>query len=127
MRSLIFRVAVPIVTMILFPAALGAQSASSISGQTSVIQTSAQNPVFGSVPEASPTPAVLQLTFKDAIERGLRHNLAGLLSEYNTVAARAEKWQELSDLLPHVSGDVQEVAQKESLVALGLRPGGPFG
>src|SRR5208282_3279691 len=46
---------------------------------------------------------------------------------YNTVAARAEKWQELSDLLPHVSGDVQEVAQKESLVALGLRPGGPFG
>src|SRR5208282_4771550 len=46
---------------------------------------------------------------------------------YNTVAARAEKWQELSDLLPNVSGDVQEVAEKESLVALGLRKGGPFG
>jgi outer membrane protein TolC len=84
-------------------------------------QTSAQNPVFGSVPEAKPTPGVLPLTFRDAIERALRQNLAGLLSEYNTISARGEKWKQLSDLLPHVSADVQEVAQKTSLDALGLR------
>lgn len=94
---------------------------------TSQVQTSAQNPVFGSVPDAKPTPGVLPLTFSDAIERALRHNLAGLLSEYNTIEARGEKWEQLSDLLPHVSGDVQEVAEKESLEALGLRSGGPFG
>jgi len=71
----------------------------------------------------------LQLTFKDAIERALRQNLAGLLSEYNTVAARGEKWQQLSDLLPNVSGDVQELAEKQSLVALGFGkiPPGAFG
>jgi outer membrane protein TolC len=123
-------------------AQLGAQSTSATSGvssagsgsqiqvsqiPTSQVQTSAQNPVFGSVPDAQPTPGVLPLTFSDAIERALRHNLAGLLSEYNTIEARGEKWQQLSDLLPNVNGDVQEVAQKESLQALGLRSGGPFG
>jgi len=85
------------------------------------VQTSAPNAAFGSVPEAKPTPGVLALTFSDAIERALRQNLAGLLSEYNAIAARGQKWQQLSDLLPHVSGDVQEAAQKQSLEALGLR------
>src|SRR6267154_3134798 len=94
---------------------------------TSQVQTSLQNPVFGSVPEAKPTPGVLSLTFIDAIDRALRQNLAGLLSQYNTIEARGEKWQQLSDLLPNINADVQEVAQKESLQALGLRSGGPFG
>jgi outer membrane protein TolC len=84
------------------------------------VQTSAQNPVFGSVPDAKPTPGVLQLTFSDAIEKALRQNLTGLLSEYNTIEARGEKWQQLSDLLPNVSGDVQDVRQKVSLQALGF-------
>jgi len=88
--------------------------------QISQVETSAQNPVFGSVPEAKPTPGVLPLTFSDAIERALRQNLAELLSEYNTIEARGEKWQQLSDLLPNVSADVQEERQKESLQALGF-------
>jgi outer membrane protein TolC len=101
----------------MFRAALCAQS----SVQTSQVQTSAQNPVFGSVPEAKPTPGVLPLTFSDAIERALRQNLAGLLSQYNTIEARGEKWQQLSALLPNVRADVQEAAQKVSLEAEGLR------
>jgi outer membrane protein TolC len=105
-----------------------AQSSAPISQiPTSLVQTSAQNSVFGSVPDAKVTPGVLPLTFSDAIERALRHNLAGLLSEYNTIQARGEKWQQLSELLPNVNADVQEVVQKESLQALGLRAGGPFG
>src|ERR1700678_173145 len=132
----------PVASVLLLPAVLCAQSSSSSSASTgastggtiqiqspatSQVQTSAQNPVFGSVPEAKVTPGVLQLTFKDAIDRALRQNLAGLLSEYNTVEARGEKWEQLSDLLPNVNADVQEVVQKESLQALGLRSGGPFG
>src|SRR3984893_17789406 len=96
--------------------------------QASQVQSTAQNPVFGSVPEAKPTPGALSLTFSDAIERALRQNLAGLLSEYNTIEARGEKWQKLSDLLPNVNGSVQEAVQKQSLEALGLSaalfPGG---
>ncbi len=127
--------------VIFFPAALCAQSSTSTYGstassaggavqvQTSQVPTSAQNPVFGSVPDAKPTSGVLRLTFSDAIERALRHNLAGLLSEYNTIEARGEKWQQLSDLLPNVSADVQEVRQKLSTEAEGftakLLPGIP--
>src|ERR1700688_2843775 len=128
--------ALAIVSIVIFPAVLSAQNSSSTSSasagggatqvptplvSTSQVQTSAQNPVFGSVPEAKPTPGVLALTFSDAIERALRQNLAGLLSEYNTIEARGERWQKLSDLLPNINADVQEVTQKESLEALGLR------
>jgi outer membrane protein TolC len=137
----------PVLSIVIFPATLCAQSSPSTYGstagpaggatqlQTSQLPTSAQNPVFGSVPDAKPTAGVLQLTFSDAMERALRQNLAGLLSEYNTIAARGQKWQQLSDLLPHVSGDVQESAQKLSTEAEGftgkLLPGippiiGPF-
>ena len=111
----------------LVPIPLRAQNAApSIPGE---VPTSAQNPVYGSVPEAKATPGVLLLTFKDAIDRGLKQNLAGLLSEYNTVEARGQKWQQLSDLLPKVNGYAEEVAQKESLEALGFGkfPAGLFG
>ena len=58
---------------------------------------------------------------EEAIERALRQNLAGLLSEYNTIEARGEKWEQLSELLPNVNGTVQENVQEQSLEALGLR------
>jgi outer membrane protein TolC len=119
-----FRAFAFITTILWFAMALQAQNTS---GPANQVPTSAQNPVYGSVPDAKPTPGVLSLTFSDAIERALKQNLAGLLSEYNTIEARGEKWHQLSSLLPNVSGDVQEVAEKESLVALGLRKGGPFG
>src|SRR5208337_1401375 len=118
--SAVSRIVLPAVLIVILSGALRAQSSTS---------TSAQNPVFGSVPEAKPTPGVLQLTFSDAIERALRQNLAGLLSEYNTIEARGQKWQQLSALLPNVSGDVQEVAQKLSTESEGftakLLPGIP--
>jgi len=135
-RAFLLLNVVLIVSIVVFPPGLFAQSstsgvtASSAGGamqvptsqvQTSLVQTSAQNPVFGSVPEAKPTPGVLPLTFSEAIERALRQNLAGLLSEYNTIEARGQKWQQLSDLLPNVSADVQEAREKVSLEAEGLR------
>lgn len=94
---------------------------SSTAGIPGATPTSATNPVYGSVADPKPTPGVIALTFREAIQRALKHNLNGLLSEYNTISARGEKWKQLSELLPHVDGDVQETAQKNSLEALGLR------
>ena len=110
-----------------FPARAVAQSAVPIGPNQ--VPTSAQNPIYGSVPEAKPTLGVLSLTFSDAIERALRQNLAGLLSEYNTIEARGKKWEQLSELLPNVNGNVQENAQKQSLIAEGFGkfPAGLFG
>src|SRR5260370_4741466 len=124
-RSAIFRIVLRIACVALCGEVLCASSSPPASGASAgsamQVSTSAQNPVFGSVADAKPTPGVLRLTFSGAIERALRQNLAGLLSEYNTIEARGEKWQKLSDLLPNVNGDVQEAVQKTSLEALGLR------
>jgi len=114
----VFLVNASILLLLEFP--LAAQTTVTAPGQST---SSSQNVVFGSVAESKPTPGILRLTFREAIERALRNNLSALLSEYNTIAARGEKWKQLSELLPNVNGTVQEVAQKQSLEALGLRSG----
>jgi outer membrane protein TolC len=80
-----------------------------------------QSPFTGSEPEAKTTDGVLQLSFQDAIDRGLRNNLGLLLSGDQTIMARGERWKELSNLLPDLSARVQEDVQTLSLTALGLK------
>ena len=63
-----------------------------------------ENPFRGSEPEAKPTPDVLQIDFKDAIDRGLRRNLGLLLAGDQTQFARGERWKELAEPLPNISG-----------------------
>lgn len=127
-RSAVFRIVWSALLIVVLPAVLCAQSSTSSPISAPIqVPTSAQNPLLGSVPEAKAAPGVLRLTFSDAIERALRQNLAGLLSEYNTIEARGQKWQQLRDLLPNINGTVQESAQKVSLEAEGLRSGGLLG
>lgn len=81
---------------------------------------SAQNPFLGSVPPAKPTAQTLELSLKNAIERSLKYNLGVLLSEQSTAAARAQRWQALSKLLPSLNADVSETRQQINLEALGF-------
>jgi outer membrane protein TolC len=80
-----------------------------------------QSPFTGSDAESTATPEVLQLSFQEAIDRGLRNNLGLLLSGDQTIMARGEKWKELSNLLPNLSARVQEDVQTQSLTALGFK------
>jgi outer membrane protein TolC len=80
-----------------------------------------QSPFTGSEPEGTATPDALQLTFQEAIDRGLRNNLGLLLSGDQTIMARGEKWKELSNLLPNLQARLQEDVQTQSLTALGLK------
>ncbi len=82
---------------------------------------STQSPFLGSVPEGKATSGVLQLSFKDAIDRALRNNLGLLLASDSSLAARGEKWVELSHLLPNVSAAVTQSATQIDLAALGFR------
>src|SRR3989442_2111777 len=92
-----------------------------------------QNPFTGSVPQGKATSETLPLSFKDAIDLGLRNNLGLLLQSDNTVAARGAKWKELSELLPNLTTATSENAAQANLAAQGLRlPGfpkviGPYG
>ena len=79
-----------------------------------------QNPFLGSAPEGKASAEVLQIDFKDAIDRGLRNNLGLLLAGDQAQTARGERWKELSDLLPNLQARVQENVQTESLAALGF-------
>jgi outer membrane protein TolC len=78
------------------------------------------NPFLGSQPEGKATSEVLQIDFTDAINRGLRNNLGLLLASDQAETARGERWKDLSDLLPNVSGRIQENAQNLSLTAVGF-------
>jgi outer membrane protein TolC len=88
----------------------------------------AQGPFGGSVAPGKATGTVLPLSFKDAIDLGLKNNLGALLQADNTINARGQKWNELSSLLPNLSAGISENAAQINLAAEGFRfpAGGPF-
>jgi outer membrane protein TolC len=79
-----------------------------------------QNPYLGSAPEGKATSQVLQIDYKDAIDRGLRNNLGLLLAGDQVEMSRGQRWRELSELLPNVGARIQENVQTQSLAALGF-------
>jgi outer membrane protein TolC len=94
-----------------------------------------QNPYLGGVPAGKASSTALSLPLDDAVSRGLRQNLGGLLSSDALSGARGERWQALSALLPNLttatSFGVRQVDVK-SLIGINNVPGhppvlGPFG
>src|ERR1700690_2203815 len=99
------RTAIPFLAMMLAASRLMAQGVATPPRAT---LPGKQNPFLGSEPESKATADVLQIDYKEAIDRGLRHNLGLLLAGDQTQMARGERWKELSELLPNVSARVQE-------------------
>src|SRR5579863_3967887 len=96
------------------------QSAGGTPATPSVSLPGNQNPFLGSAPEGEASAGVLQIDFKEAIDRGLRNNLGLLLAADQTETARGERWKQLSELLPNLSAHVIENVQNQSLAALGF-------
>ncbi|HLV85992.1 MAG TPA: TolC family protein [Candidatus Sulfotelmatobacter sp.] len=113
-----------IVFALLLVSSVYAQSSGSSAPSISLPGT--QSPFQGSVPEGNATSEVLQIDFKEAIDRGLRNNLGLLLAADQSQTARGERWKQLSELLPNLQGRVIENAQNESLAALGFNKLAPF-
>lgn len=93
-------------------------SISASSGQSIPISASA-TPFSGSVP-IKPVNGRMPLSLQDAIGLGLKHNLGLLLSSADTRAARGQRWQELSALLPHVAVNPYIADSKVNLAQVGL-------
>jgi outer membrane protein TolC len=87
------------------------------SGQST--PATAANPFSGSVP-IDLVPGRMPLSLQDAINLGLKHNLGLLLSSADTRAARGQRWQELSALLPHVTAAPYVAESKLNLAQVGL-------
>jgi outer membrane protein TolC len=60
------------------------------------------------------------LTLRDAIDRGLKANLGLLVSNSASEAARGQRLQNLSALLPHVNAGISETVKQISLKTIGL-------
>jgi outer membrane protein TolC len=80
----------------------------------------------GGVPAGEATSDELALSLTDAIDRGLRHNLAAILGEAAVSAAEDERQQALADLLPQIRAAVAASRLKINLAAYGFSmPGTP--
>ena len=97
-------------------------------------QTLAQNPYLGGVPAGKLSATPVALSLDDAVAIGLKQNLGGVLATDAVTDARGQRWQALSELLPHVVTDTGfGVHQINVKAAFGLTiPGeppiiGPFG
>jgi outer membrane protein TolC len=77
------------------------------------------SPFAGSVP-AKLVPGVMPLTLQEAIDRGLKQNLGLLLSNADIRAARGQRWEQLSALLPHATVAPYVAASEINLSELGF-------
>jgi len=92
--------------------------ASSAAGQ-SLPAGSGANPFSGSVPTKL-VPGHMPLSLQNAVDLGLKHNLGLLLSRADTVAARGQRWQQLSALLPQVTAAPYVAESKINVNELGF-------
>jgi outer membrane protein TolC len=97
-------------------------------------QSLAQSPYLGGVPTGTISTTPVALSLDDAVALGLKHNLGGALATDTITDARGQRWQALSELLPHVITDTGfGVHQVNVKAAFGITiPGeppiiGPFG
>jgi outer membrane protein TolC len=94
-----------------------------------------QNPYLGGVPTGKASPTALPIFLEDAVARGLKQNLGGLLSSDALSGAQGERWQALSALLPNLTTAASFGARQidvRSLIGINNVPGhppviGPFG
>jgi outer membrane protein TolC len=78
------------------------------------------SPFAGSVP-SKPAPGVVPISLLEAIDRGLKQNLGLLLSSADTQAARGQRWEQLSALLPHVTAGPYVNVSEINLTEFGFR------
>jgi outer membrane protein TolC len=132
-RSLFFRCLQFIFMVAVLQAALPAagQTASATFTSSSLADASAQNgasatpgnsPFLGGTPTGKATPETLQLTLREAIDRGLRYNLGLVLTGISSRSASAERLRTLSEMLPHVGARMSGTEEKINLAAFGFPP-----
>lgn len=74
----------------------------------------------GSVPSGAATADVLNLTLSDAIDRGLKYNLALVSLDQQVESARGARLRSLRDLLPRLDARAGETRQTTNLAAFGF-------
>jgi len=74
----------------------------------------------GSVPDVNAPSGTIALTLAEAVRRGLQANLAVISASNSNAAARSERLQMLSALLPNISANASENLNQVNLAAYGF-------
>ena len=99
-----------------------AQYAGAVAATTTGSSAAGQNAqLTGSVPSGPATNGILRLTLRDAVTQALQYNLGSIESGQNIQIARGERLLALSQLLPQISAELSETAQKLALATLGIK------
>ena len=76
-----------------------------VQARQSNYQSLSQNPYLGGIPTGKLSATPVSLSLNDAVAFGLKQNLGGVLATDAVTDARGQRWQALSELLPHVITD----------------------
>ena len=77
--------------------------------------------ILGSVPSGPATNEVQKLSLRDAITMALRFNLGQIEGSENVRAARGQRLQSLSSLLPQINGGLAESVTQITTAPLGIK------
>ncbi len=99
--------------------AAGAGAATSVNTINSSIQV--QGVFQGSVPTGTASAQSLPLTLDQAVKKGIQYNLGVITAGDEGRLARAQRLAAVAQLLPDITGSVQESVQQINLAAQGLR------
>jgi outer membrane protein TolC len=98
----------------------GSQGQPAQAPASSGLRISGLDPAFGGIPTGKPTADVIPLTLAQAIDRGLKYNLAGVLGQEGIRTAQGARQLVRSRLLPNLSAGISESANQINLKALGF-------
>lgn len=96
-----------------------ANEGSGVSTVQSSIQVSGD--FQGGIPAANAPAGPITLTLSDAVKKGLRANLGAVTADNSVRAARAQRIQELSALLPNITANLSETVTQVNLAAYGFQ------
>jgi outer membrane protein TolC len=100
-----------------------AQQSVNPSGGVATVDSSVQvsGDFQGSVPAGNVSEGPITLTLAEAIKQGLRANLGSVSADTSVRAARAQRIQELSALLPNITANASETTTQVNLAAYGFQ------
>jgi outer membrane protein TolC len=101
------------------PASTGESSGSAVSAETNSVQVGGN--FSGSVPGKAMAAGPIPLTIAEAIKRGLAANLGPIVASDSARAARAQRLQALSALLPNISASASDTVTQVNLAAYGFQ------
>jgi outer membrane protein TolC len=104
-------------------ASVAAQQSASPVGGVSTVDSSVQvgGALSGSAPATSLPPGPIALSLADAVKLALRWNLGPITADASARAARAERIQALSALLPNISVNASDTVSQVNLAAYGFQ------